>query len=156
MSCLEEISDAAYTLLKQKFDYLFKAFNTNQNCRCQNLLKEFEQYLHEIPVLGFNSASYDLQLIKKSLIPVLPNKIDFVIKKANTYLCLKTDKLRFLDIRNFLAPGFSYKKLLEAYGCESGKFFFTYEFVDSVEKLEYPRVPTKFFQQAYTIKHKSS
>ena len=72
---------------------------------------------------------------------MLLNKIDFVVKKANTYLCLKTDKLRFLDIRNFLAPGFSYKEFLEAYGCESGKFFFLYEFVDSVEKLNHPRVP---------------
>ena len=137
VTCLEEISDAAYTLLKNKFDFVFEAFSTNQNCRGQNLQKE----LHEIPVLGFNSASYDLQLIKKTLIPVLLKKIDFLIKKANTYLCLKTDKLRFLDIRNFLAPGFSFKKSLEAYGCESGKFFFPYEFVNSVEKLYYPRVP---------------
>ena len=121
---LEEISDAAYTLLKNKFDFVFEAFSTNQNCRGQNLEKEFEQYLHEIPILGFNSASYDLQLIKKTLIPVLLNKINFVIKKANTYLCLKTDKLRFLDIRKFLAPGFFYKKFLEAYGCESGSFSF--------------------------------
>ena len=82
--CLQEISDAAYTLLKKKFQYVFEAFNTNQNCRCQNLQEEFEQYLHEIPVLGLNSASYDLQLIKKSLISVLLNKIDFVIKKVNT------------------------------------------------------------------------
>ena len=141
VSCLEEISGAAYTLLKKKFDYVFEAFNTNQNCRCQNLPKEFKQYLYEIPDLGFNSASYDLQLIKKILIPVLLNKIDFVIKKANTYLCLKTDKLRFLDICDFLAPSFSYKKFLEAYGCESGKFFFPYEFVNFGKKLDYPRVP---------------
>ena len=87
MTCLEEISDAAYTLLKNKFDFVFEALITNQKCRGQNLQKEFEQYLHEIPVLGFNFASYDLQLIKKTLIPVLLNKIDFVIKKANTYLC---------------------------------------------------------------------
>ena len=141
VSCLEDISDAAYVILANKFDYVFEAFNTNQNCRCKNLQKEFEQYLHEIPVLGFNSASYDLQLIKKSLIPVLVHKIGFVIKKANAYLCLKTDKLRFLDIRNFLAPGFSYKKFLEACERENGKFFFPYKFVDSVEKLNYPQVP---------------
>ena len=65
----------------------------------------------------------------------------FRYQESKSYLCLKTDKLRFLDIRNFLAPGFSYKKFLETYGCESGKFFFPYEFVDSVEKLNYPQVP---------------
>ena len=140
VTCLEEILEAAYTLLKKTFDYIFEAFNTNQNCRCPNLPKEFEQYLCKIPVLEFNSTSYDLQIFKKSIIPVLPSKTDFVIKKVNTFLCLKTDKLRFLDIRNFLAPGFPYKNFLEAYGCESGKFFFPYKCVDSVKKLDYPRV----------------
>ena len=142
VKCLEKISDAAYTILKKKFDYVFEAFNINQNCTCQNLQKEIKQYLHEIPILGFNSASYNLQSIKKSLIPVLLHKIDFVIKKANAYLCLKTDKLRFFDIRNLLATGFSYKKFLEAYECESGKFFFPYECVDFVEKLSCRRVPS--------------
>ena len=155
VSGLEDISDAVYAILANKFDYVFEAFNTNQNCRCKNLQKEFEQYLHEIPVLGFNSASYDLQLIKKSLILVLVHKIGFAIKKANAYLCLKTDKPRFLDIRNFLAPGFSYKKFLGAYGCESGKFFFPYEFVDSEEKIELSSSTTirSFLQQVYSIQH---
>ena len=30
---LEEISDAAYDLLKNKFQYVFEAFYTNQNCK---------------------------------------------------------------------------------------------------------------------------
>ena len=68
-------------------------------------------------------------------------KIKFVLKKANSFLCLKTTKLRFLDIRNFLAPGFSYRKFLIAYGAEDRKFFFPYEFMDSFEKLNFPRPP---------------
>ena len=54
---------------------------------------------------------------------------------------MKTTKLRFLDIRNFLAPGFSYRKFLIAYGCGDSKFYFPYEFIDSIEKLNFPKPP---------------
>ena len=87
-------------------------------------------------VLAFNSSLYDLNLVKPVLIERLLNKIDFVIKKANTYLCIKTSTLRFLDIKHFLAPSFSYRKFLIAYGSELEKFHFPYEFVDGLEKLE--------------------
>jgi len=73
-------------------------------------------------------------------------QIEFVIKRANSYLCIKTEKLKFLDIRNFLAPGFSYNKFLSAYGCHGDKFFFPYEHIDSLEKLEEKQIPT---QQAF-------
>ena len=53
-----------------------------------------------------------------------------------TYLCIKASTLRFLDIKHFLAPSFSYRKFLIAYGSELEKFYFSYEFVDSLEKLE--------------------
>ena len=87
-------------------------------------------------VLGFNSSLYDLNLVKPVLIEHLLNKIDLVIKKANTYLCIKTPTLHFLDIKYFLAPGFSYRKFLIAYGRELEKFHFLYEFEDGLEKLE--------------------
>ena len=99
-------------------------------------MKEFASYCRELIVLRFDSSSYDLNLVKPVLIENLLNKIDFVIKKANIYLCTKTSALRFLDIKHFLAPGFSYRKFLIAYGSELEKFHFPYEFVDGLEKLE--------------------
>ena len=59
-----------------------------------------------------------------------------MIKRTNSYFCLKTSKLQFLDIKNFLAPGFSYRKFLIAYGVEQRKFYFPYEFVTNLDKLE--------------------
>jgi len=44
-------------------------------------------------------------------------------KKANAYLCIKTDKLRFLDIKNYLAPDFSYAKFFKTYGSEEQKTY---------------------------------
>ena len=121
---LESIADVSYGILKQKFDYIFEALKNHPNRRREKLTAEFHSYLQELPVLGFNSSNYDLVLIKPALIPCLMGKIKFVLKKANSFLCLKTKQFRFLDIRNFLAPGFVYRKFLIAYGAEDRKFFF--------------------------------
>ena len=133
---LEDASNAAYEVMKSKFDYVFQALELSKNVRKENLIKEFEVYCRKLIVIGFNSASYDLNLIKPTLIQQLLGKIDFVIKKANNYLCIKTEKLRFLDIRHFLAPGFSYRKFLIAYGSVQTKFYFPYEFMTDLTKLQ--------------------
>ena len=99
---LEAVSLSAYCLVKEKFKSAFEALESSENVRRKNLMKEFDSYCHELIVLGFNSSSYDLNLVKPVLIEHLLKKIDFVIKKANTYLCIKTFTLRFLDIKHFL------------------------------------------------------
>ena len=104
--------------------------------------------------MGFNSSNYDLVFIKPALIHCLMGKIKFVLKKANSFLCLKTKKLRFLDIRNFLAPGFSYRKFLIAYEAEDRKFYFPYEFMDSFEKLNFSRPPPH--EAFYSSLHQSN
>ena len=52
-------------------------------------------------------------------------------------MCIKTEMLRFLDIKNFIAPGFSYDKFIKAYNVSQTKFFFPYEYMDSLEKLNH-------------------
>ena len=98
---LETLSDICYQLLVQKFDYVFEQLENNENARKEKILNEFHCYCKELVVLSFNSASYDLNLIKPTLIRILLKDIQFVIKRTNNYLCLKTSKLRFLDIKNF-------------------------------------------------------
>ena len=56
-------------------------------------------------------------------------------------MCLKTQHLKFLDITNYLAPGFSYDQFLKAYECSQTKGYFPYEWVDSLEKLNSPTLP---------------
>ena len=116
---MEAISESAYEILKKKFSYVYDALKDHPNSRSEKLLKQLDQHNKELIILGFNSGRYDLNLIKLLIAIQLHNKIDFVIKKANTYLCLKTEKLRFLDIKNYLAPGYAYKKFLSAFGCKA-------------------------------------
>ena len=109
----------------------------------KKLRERFEEYLEELPVLGFNSGKYDLNAVKEFLFPVLVQneEVQFTIKRNNNFMCLKTDHLRFLDVTNFLAPGFSYAKFLKAYECPQTKGFFPYEWMDSLDKLDHPSLP---------------
>lgn len=93
--------------------------------------------------MGFNSGKYDLNAVKEFLIPVLVEHehIQCTIKRNNNFMSLKTERLKFLDVTNFLAPGFSYDKFLKAYECSQPKGFFPYEWMDSLEKLNYPSLP---------------
>ena len=51
-------------------------------------------------------------------------------------MCFSTTKLKFVDVINYLAPGFSYDKYLKAYGCTVQKGHFPYEYIDDLRKLE--------------------
>ena len=128
--------------------------------------------LHQLPVIGFNSGKYDLNVIKQFFVPYLlkPSKQEdnddvndedeeddydetrFVIKRHKTFMCFSTKKLKFLDIINFLAPGYSYDKYLKAYGCELQKGHFPYEYMDGIGKLEDSALPP---QEAFYSRLKS-
>ena len=104
-------------------------------------------WLRQLPVIGFNSGRYDLNTIKRFFVPLLIRNSDtehascFVIKRQNSFMCLSTDKLKFLDIINYLAPGYSYGKYLKAYGCELEKGHFPYEYMDDLLKLDDRALP---------------
>ena len=127
----------------------------------KTLIGQLLGWLHQLPVIGFNSGRYDLNVIKQFFIPyrLKPSKQDneeeeadetrFVIKRQNTFMCFATKKLKFLDITSYLAPGFSYDKYLKAYGCELQKGHFPYEYMDGIGKLEDRALPPQaaFFSQ---------
>ena len=60
----------------------------------------------------------------------------FVIKRQNTCMCFSTNKLKFLDMVNFLAHGYIYDKYMKAYGCKLQKDHVPYEYMDDVRKLD--------------------
>ena len=125
----------------------------------KTLMKQLDNWLRQLPVIGFNLGKYEISAIKQFLVPYFlttPKKEEqqqqqqeedmeqddrekeeeendgvgsfFVIKRDNTFMCLSTDKLKFLDMTNYIAPGFSYDKYLKANGCELMKGHYTYEY----------------------------
>ena len=117
-----------------------------------NLKGEFERYITQLPVIGFNSGKYDVNLIKHQIMSYISNQYNesdiFTIKRENTYFSIATPDLKFLDISN-LAAGCSYSKFLKAYGSEISKGIFPYEWFDSFEKLNEKCLPpaSDFFSQ---------
>ena len=107
------------------------------------LEEKLNAYIQELPVLGFNSGKYDLNASKEFLFPYLikHQPVKFTVKRNNNHMCIKTDSLKFLDISNYLAPGFSYDQFLKAYECEQTKGFFPYQWLDCLDKLEETSLP---------------
>ncbi len=110
--------------------------------RLKKLENRFHRYLSQLPVVGFNSGRYDLNLVKIEVGKHLHlTEKAFVVKRNNSYLCMSTDQFRFLDMTQFLAPGSSYSKFLKAFHVEESKTYLPYEWFDSVDKLEETFLP---------------
>ena len=134
---LKEISEKSSDILKQKFAEVLKSISD------ESLLAQFVSYLEELPVISFNGARYDLNVLKKYLIPVLvkSDSIKYVIKKGSSYMTIKTADFKFLDIIYYIAPGFNYDSFLKAYKADQQKSYFPYEFLDSYNKLSCKQFP---------------
>jgi len=104
MQYLETIADAAFEIWKEKFQYVFDQFEPESE-QHQAVKGRFVSYLQEHIVIGFNLSSYDIPLVKAHLLEYLVDKIKFIILKGKSFTCLTTTKLKFLDIKNCIAPG---------------------------------------------------
>ena len=156
MAGLVATSDAAYDLLKPSYGSVLNELEARKEAwddaeseanaedktnPFNTLAGQLHDWLHQLPVIGLNSGKYDLNMIKRSFVPLLISNNAAVIKRQNTYMCLYTDKLKFVDICNYLAPGVCYAKYLTAYGCELGKGHFPYEYMDDLQKLDERSLP---------------
>ena len=108
----------------------------------KKIQRTINEWCNQIPVLGYNSGRYDLNLIKNHFVSELSDKCTVKVgKKGNETMFMITPELRFLDVMNYLGPGTSYDKWVKAYGCTLIKSFLPYEWFDSSEKLKYPGLP---------------
>ena len=104
----------------------------------------WRNWVNQVPVFGFNSGRYDINMIKEYFVKNIAALSDVnVAKKENSYMFLSTSNFKFLDIKNYLAPGLSYDAWCRAYGCELQKLAFPYEWFDSFEKLNH-KGPVKY------------
>ena len=104
----------------------------------------WETWVKQVPVFGFNSGRYDINMIKEYFVKDLAEISNVnVAKKENSYMFLSLPIFKFLDIKNYLAPGLSYDAWCRAYGTELQKLVFPYEWFDSFEKLNH-KGPVKY------------
>ena len=109
-----------------------------------DLQEHFERYCNVLPVFGFNSAKYDVNLIRSFLLPILVNERDIeptVVKKASQFVSFKFGHIQLLDIMNFLGGVTSLDYFLKAYKAKDTKSFFPYEWFDCPEKMNNKELP---------------
>ena len=121
-----------------------------------DLQEHTERYCITLPVFGFNSAKYDINLIKSYLLPILVNERQIepaVTKKASQFVSFKFGDVQLLDIMNFLGGATSLDSFLKAYKIEETKSFFPYEWFDNPEKLNNKELPPSdsFFSKLRNI-----
>ena len=87
--------------------------------------KQWRQWVNQVPVIGFNSGKYDLNMVKEYFEKKISyNKEDecsedvFAAKKENDYMFLTTSKFKFLDVKNYVVPGLSYDAWCKSMGCK--------------------------------------
>ena len=132
--------------IAQKVDSLYPLPKSNDDRvslseKARNLRKT---WVNQVPVFGFNSGRYDINMIKEYFVKNLAiiSNVN-VAKKENSYMFLSLPQFKFLDIKSYLAPGLSYAAWCRAYGCELQKLVFPYEWFDSFKKLNH-KGPVKY------------
>ena len=109
-----------------------------------DLQEHLERCCNVLPIFGFNSAKYDLNVIKSYLLPILDNErnIDHtVLKKANQLISFKFWDIQLLDIMNFLGGAPSLDSFVKAYKTSKTKGFFRYGWFDHPDKMQNPELP---------------
>ena len=108
------------------------------------LQEHLERYCNVLSVFGFNSAKYDLKLIKSFLLTILINERNIeltVNKKANQFISFKFGDIQLLDIMIFLGSATSLDSFFNAYKISETKRFFPYKWFDHLDKMQNPELP---------------
>ena len=141
-----ELNDTEDGLEEEAWEDDAAEFTGEKNHPLKKFYGQFEGFMSQVPVLGLNSAKYDLNLIKRSIARHLnmhdeEQKGTFIFKKCNAYACIASDQFKFLDMSQFLAAGSLYAGFLKAFNVEEAKSFFCYDWFTSIEELHYSSLP---------------
>ena len=115
-----------------------------QKNQLNDLQEHFERYCNVLPVFGFNSGKYDINLIKSYFLPILVNDRDIeptVVKKANQFVSFKFGDIQLLDIKIFLGGATSLDSSLKAYKTKETKGIFPYDWFNCPEKKNNKELP---------------
>lgn len=143
---LINISAAASAILRAELSEIILAVEALED---EKLSAKFDKYLDQLVVCSYNGSKYDMNVLKKDLIPIIqaddPNL--FVIKRGSAYLTITSKNLRFLDVMFYIEAGCDLRTFLRAYGANAEKGYMFYEYMDTIERLEEKTFPsyTSFF-----------
>ena len=138
----------ASDIMRSKFAWVIQKLEAMEKCEsvAPHIRKRFLQFCDVLPIVTFNGQKYDIPLIRKYL-PLSLKKLDdlpkFVIKKTRSYMAIGTERLKYLDLVNYLAAGTSLAKFYKAFKVKNLKSTMAYEWFDSLDKLQAPFLPQR-------------
>ena len=107
-------------------------------------MQHLERYTKTLPVFGFNSGRYDINLIKSYRTPYLIKEKEIevsIIKKVNESVSFKFGDVQLLGIMKFLGGATTFDSFLKAYKASEMKEYFLYEWFDTPNKLDEKQLP---------------
>ena len=146
--------EKASQIMREKFNWVLREIYEKMEIEIDEKMKQklkyfyrrFCKYCDTLPVISFNGQRYDIPLIRQYL-PLALQKLDslpnFVIKKTRSYTAIGTERLKYLDLTNYLAAGTSLAKFYAAYKVKSPKGSFPYEHFQSISQLKETSLPKR-------------
>ena len=135
--------------VKPLFDKLETLLASHPNdYKIKNDLDNLKKWCNQIPILGFNSSGYDInillgdgfihEIIKRAGTKQDKKQDTFIIKNGKKYKAICTEQFRFLDQMLYCAMGTSLSGFLKAYSSntEDQKFIFPYAWLNDYNKLK--------------------
>ena len=150
-----EISDLNYELMKEQYNVQLLELNKKikdlkksgekfgKGHPLFTFKKRFHNFLRKIPVISFNGGKYDIFLMKRHLFSFLllsESKPPQVLMRGNKYLCIETERLKFLDAINYFQGNL--ESFIETYS-QTGekKYSFPYNYIKSLDTLSEEKIP---------------
>ena len=98
------------------------------------LKEQWRQWVNQVPVIGFNSGKYDVNMVKEYFVREISyneedgcNEDVFAAKKDNDCMFLTTPKFKFSDVKNHIGPDLSYDAWCKSLGYRLEKPMLPYE-----------------------------
>ena len=115
-----------------------------QKNQLTELQEHLERYCNVLTVFGFNSAKYDINLIKSYLLPILINERNMeptLNEIANQIVSFRFTDVQLQDIINFFGGATSLDSFPKAYKTSETEGFFPYEWFDCPQKMINSELP---------------
>lgn len=135
---IDEMCDVATYIMRQEYEPLLEILNKSEN---KGEMNQLLRYFYQIPIVGFNSGSYDINLNISEFMNELYQRFGkeiMAIKNGNKFKTISTATYLFLDICQYIPPNYNLDQYIKAFN-KGGlkKSVFPYEFLDSYDKLEF-------------------
>jgi hypothetical protein len=126
-------------LIKQKAQKEIEKLSKQLQKTVNRINRIFGEYC-KIPILGFNSGKYDVNLFIKHMVnPQRP--ITDLITRNKSILKFDWGSYTFLDVRNYLPPNINLERFGKMFKLDVAKEIFPYEWFNNIEKLNEQSLP---------------